>query len=97
MEAVQNFPETKTVKELKGFLGLYSYYRRFIHIYSKVPKHLYELLKDAVCGWKEPQHNAFQTLRFTIIFAQKGILSPQIITPGDYYKNLSEFPLDSST
>jgi hypothetical protein len=44
-EAVRNFPEPKTVKQLKGFLGLSSYYRRFIHNYSKVAKPLYELLK----------------------------------------------------
>jgi hypothetical protein len=38
----------------------------------------------------------YDTLLFAIIFAQKGILSPQIITPGDII-SLSEFPFDSST
>ncbi|PNF23589.1 hypothetical protein B7P43_G13934 [Cryptotermes secundus] len=69
-EAVRNFPEPKTVKELKGFLGLSSYYRRFIHNYSRVAKPLYELLKkDAVYDWKEPQQNAFQTLKELLVTA----------------------------
>jgi hypothetical protein len=61
-KAVRNFSEPKTLKQLKGFLGFSSYYRRFIHNYSKVAKSLYELLKkDAVYDWKEPQQNAFRT------------------------------------
>jgi hypothetical protein len=63
-EGVRNITDPKTVKQLQGFVGLSSYYRRFIHNYSKVAKPLYELLKkDAVYDWKEPQQNAFQTLR----------------------------------
>jgi hypothetical protein len=64
MDAVRNFPKPKAVKQLKGFLGLSSYYRRFIHKYIKVAKLPYELLKkDTVYDWKEPQQNAFQTLK----------------------------------
>jgi hypothetical protein len=69
-EAVRNFPEPKTVKLLKGFLWLSSYYRRFIHNYSNVAKPLYELLKkDAVYDWKEPQQNAFQTPKELLVTA----------------------------
>jgi hypothetical protein len=44
-EVVRNIPEPKTVKKLRGSLGLSSYYRRFIQNYSKVAKPLYHLLK----------------------------------------------------
>jgi hypothetical protein len=67
-EALRNFSEPKTVKQLRGFLGLSSYYRCFIHNYSKVVKPLYELLKKgAVYEWREPQQNAFQTLKELLV------------------------------
>jgi hypothetical protein len=63
-EVVRNFPEPKTVKQLRGFLGLSSYYRRFIQNYSKVAQPLHDLLKkNASYDWKEPQQHAFQTLK----------------------------------
>ena len=69
-EAVRHFPEPKPVKELEGFLGLSAYYTRFIHNYSKVAQPLYKLLKkDAVYDWKEPQQNAFQTLKELLVTA----------------------------
>jgi hypothetical protein len=69
-EAVRNFPEPKTVKQLRGFSGLSSYYRRFIQNYSKVAKPLYELLKKgAVYEWREPQQNAFQIPKELLVTA----------------------------
>jgi hypothetical protein len=53
---VRSFPEPKTVKQLRGFLGLSSYYRRFIQNYSKVAYPLHDLLKkNASYGRTEPQ------------------------------------------
>jgi hypothetical protein len=40
MVAVRNIPETKKVKQLKGFLSLSSYYRGFIHNYKNVANSL---------------------------------------------------------
>jgi hypothetical protein len=69
-EVVRNFSEPKPVKQLRGFFGISSYDRRFIHNYSKVAKSLYELLKkDAVYNGKEPQQNAFQTLKELLVMA----------------------------
>jgi hypothetical protein len=39
----------------------------------------------------------YDTLLFAITIAQKGILAPRIITPGDIIKILSEIPLDYPT
>jgi hypothetical protein len=45
IEAVRDYPEPKTTRELKGFLGLAGYYRRFIPNFSRISKPLPELLK----------------------------------------------------
>lgn len=36
IEAIQKYPIPKTQKEIKAFLGLIGYYRRFIKIFSKI-------------------------------------------------------------
>jgi hypothetical protein len=45
IEAVRDYPEPKTTQELKGFLGLAGYYKRFTPNFSKTAKPLTELLK----------------------------------------------------
>src|SRR5918911_827290 len=45
VEKVKNFPKPTTITELKGFLGLASYYRRFIKDFSKIAKSLNDLMK----------------------------------------------------
>ena len=45
IQAVKDYPQPKTTRELKGFLGLADYYRRFIPNFSRMAKPLTELLK----------------------------------------------------
>ena len=59
VEKVKNFPRPKSVTELRGFLGLASYYRRFIKDFAKVAKPLNELLKGSrkkKSKWKKKQN-----------------------------------------
>ena len=45
-QAVRDFPVPKNVRSLREFLGLTSYYRRFIDGYSRMAKPLYQLTKN---------------------------------------------------
>jgi hypothetical protein len=54
IETVSNFPRPRKPKNIKQFLGLTGYYRRFIPNFSKVTKPLTQLLKrDVAFKWTE--------------------------------------------
>lgn len=64
VKAVTNFPTPRNPKNIKQFLGLVGYYRRFIPQFSKIAKPLTDLLKkDRTFQWKEDQNKAFKELR----------------------------------
>ena len=63
-ETVRNVPRPKCVKEVRQFLGLTSYYRRFLKGYSDVAKPLYNLTKkNSVFKWDEKCEDAFVSLK----------------------------------
>jgi hypothetical protein len=67
IDAVQNFPEPRTTRELKSFLGLAGYYRRFIPNFSKIAKPLTELLKkNTPYILDDKTERAFVTLKTTL-------------------------------
>ncbi|KAL0128587.1 hypothetical protein PUN28_003742 [Cardiocondyla obscurior] len=64
LEAVKLFPRPKTPKNIKQFLGLAGYYRRFIPSFSKLAKPLTVLLKnDTAFEWTSNQEEAFELLK----------------------------------
>lgn len=63
-EAVRKFPEPKTVKQLQSFVGLTSYFRKFIENYALIAKPLTDLLrKDCDFRFNDEQKVAFETLK----------------------------------
>ncbi|GJY40154.1 putative reverse transcriptase domain-containing protein [Tanacetum coccineum] len=64
MEAVKNWKAHRTPSEVRSFLGLAGYYRRFIENFSKIAKPLTVLTqKSKTYDWDEEQENASQTLK----------------------------------
>ncbi|GJS48064.1 putative reverse transcriptase domain-containing protein [Tanacetum coccineum] len=64
IEAVKNWKAPRTPTEVRSFLGLVGYYRRFIENFSKIAKSLTILTqKSKTFDWGEEQELAFQTLK----------------------------------
>ena len=64
VEKVKDWPTPTTVTEVKGFLGICSYYRRFIKDFSAIARPMVKLTeKDVPFVWTEEQQKAFDTLK----------------------------------
>ncbi|GJV37833.1 putative nucleotidyltransferase, ribonuclease H [Tanacetum coccineum] len=64
IEAVKNWTSPATPTEVRQFLGLAGYYRRFIEGFSKIAKPLTKLTqKNKSYIWGEEQESAFQLLK----------------------------------
>jgi len=60
VECVSNYPTSKNAKEIKSFLELLGYYRRFIKDFSEKAKPLNNLLKqDQPFVWSDFCQDAF--------------------------------------
>ncbi|KAJ9552775.1 hypothetical protein OSB04_016820 [Centaurea solstitialis] len=64
IEAIKNWEAPKTPTEIRQFLGLAGYYRRFIANFSRIAQPLTTLTqKGKKFVWGEKQEEAFQTLK----------------------------------
>ena len=62
--AVQEFPKPKNLHDVRRFLGLSSYYRRFIPKFAKIAQPLHRLTaKDVPFVWSPECEEAFKTLK----------------------------------
>ena len=64
IEAVKSFPIPQKKRNIKQFLGLIGYYRRFIPYFAKIAKPLTALLKKNVdFNWRPEHQKSFEILR----------------------------------
>jgi hypothetical protein len=66
IEAMQYWPHPKTVKRLRGFLGLTCYYHKFVKNYGKIVAPLTALLKNNYFTWTLAAAQAFLTLKMAM-------------------------------
>ncbi|XP_019438847.1 PREDICTED: uncharacterized protein LOC109344538 [Lupinus angustifolius] len=65
--AVKDWPLPSTLKQLRGFLGLAGYYKRFVKGYGGVAKPLTEMLKKDSFSWTPEAKNALEQLKELLI------------------------------
>lgn len=61
--AMTQWPQLKTLKELRGFLGLIGYYRRFIYGYGEKVWPMVQLLKKEAFLWNESAQGSFEAMK----------------------------------
>ena len=67
---IREYPVPKDVSQLRQFLGLASYYRRFICGFSKIAAPLHALLRKDVCfQWDDSCQQAFTQLKECLVSA----------------------------
>ena len=69
VQAIQRWPQPRTTRALRGFLGLVGFYCRFIRGYTAMVASLLQLLTKADFMWSPEAEHAFQTLKDAVTMA----------------------------
>ena len=77
-EVVKNWPTPKNIKELRSFLGMCSYYRRFVSNFSHIASPLHALTKqNSTFDWSSKCDEAFNCLK-------ENLVNPPILALPDF-------------
>ncbi|GBM92534.1 Retrovirus-related Pol polyprotein from transposon 17.6 [Araneus ventricosus] len=64
VEAISKFPQPKSIHDVRRFLGLTSFFRRFIPNYAIKARYLTQLTKkNEIFKWEKVQEESFETLK----------------------------------
>jgi hypothetical protein len=89
VQEVLDWKTLTTVHEIRSFLRLAGYYRRFIPDFSKIAKPMTQLLeKDRKFDWTLECEQAFHTL-WTLLTSAPVLTQPDIEKPLDVYRDAS--------
>ena len=90
IKAIKEYPVPRRVKDVRAFLGLANYYRKFVRDFSKIAGPLHDLTKKALkFRWTDECQAAFERLKSALI--QAPILAhPDFTLPFDLYVDASD-------
>jgi hypothetical protein len=89
VQEVLDWKRPMSVHQIRNFLGLAGYYRRFIPDFSRIAKPMTELLKKGVkFSWDQKYEDAFHTLRAHLTIAPV-LAQPDVSNPFDIYCDAS--------
>ena len=90
IKAIKEYPVPRRVKDVRAFLGLANYYRKFVRDFSKIAGPLHDLTKKALkFRWTDECQAAFERLKSALI--QAPILGyPDFTLPFDLYVDASD-------
>lgn len=100
VEAIQSYPQPETVKQLRKYLGMLNFYRRFIPEAAKIQAPLNELLLGNVKGkmpvkWNSIAEEAFKKSKCSL--AQAALLAhPQDDAPLAIFCDASDFAVGAA-
>lgn len=80
IQAVLSWPQLKTLKQLRVFLGLTGYYRRFVKDYGKKCRPLTNLLRKDAFSWSEEATRAFEKFK-QIMYSPPVLALPNFLKP----------------
>jgi hypothetical protein len=63
IQAIRDWPSPRNITELRGFLGLCAYYRRFVRGFSQLAAPLIDLTKKGAFRWTEQAQGVFERLK----------------------------------
>jgi len=69
VQAVLDWPQPRSARAVRGFLGLAGYYRKFVHGYGEIAAPLTALLKKEGFAWTDEATAAFTALKTAVTSA----------------------------
>ena len=95
IKAFLEWEKLKTTKGLRSFLGLASYYRKFVRDFAKIAKPLLDLLKKSMSEiWDEHSYHAFGELKRRLTSALV-LKFPELKKLFEVHTNASDFAIRS--